>query len=135
MFLLDTNIVSAARKRDPFVARWIARQEPHSLWLSVVTLGEIARGVEMKRRHDPTAARHLSNWLTRIQLDYTNRIFDIDRRIAAEWGVLDAIRTRNTADGLIAATAIVHGCVMVTRNVADFADLDLRVVDPWTSVD
>jgi predicted nucleic acid-binding protein len=134
MFLLDTNVVSAARKRDPFVSRWIAGQEPHSLWLSVVTLGEIARGIEMKRRHDPAAARHLSNWLARIQLDYTNRIFDIDRRIAAEWGVLDAKRTRNTADGLIAATAIVHGCAVVTRNVADFADLDLDVIDPWTSI-
>lgn len=131
MFLLDTNIVSAARKRDPSVVHWIGRQDRHAFWLSVITLGEIARGVEKKRRRDPVAAQHLATWLQQIRLDYADRIFDIDDQIAMEWGRLDAIRTRSIADGLIAATAIVHSMAVVTRNVADFDDTGVGVINPW----
>ena len=131
MFLLDTNVVSAARKRDPSVARWIARQERFSLWLSVITLGEIVRGVEKKRRRDPVTAHHLAHWLHLLRQHYADRILGIDGAIASEWGRIDAIRTRSTTDGLIAATAIVHDMTLVTRNVADFADTGVRLVNPW----
>ncbi|MDN2582575.1 type II toxin-antitoxin system VapC family toxin [Aquibium sp. ELW1220] len=132
MFLLDTNVVSAARKHDPIVARWIAHQARHSLWLSVVTIGEITSGIVRKERRDPAAAQHLSAWLTRLRHGYASRILDVDERIAEEWGRIDAIRTRSMADGLIAATAHVHQKVVVTRNVADFADTGVPVVNPWS---
>lgn len=131
MFLLDTNVVSAARKRDPHVARWIGSQGRHAFWLSVITLGEIARGVEKKRRRDPVAARHLAAWFQQLRLDYVDRIFDIDDQITTEWGRIDAIRTRNIADGLIAATGIVHNMTVVTRNVADFEDTGVATINPW----
>ena len=131
MFLLDTNVVSAARKKDPAVAAWIDSQSRHALWISVITLGEIARGVEKKQRHDPVAAQHLAAWFRQIRLDYSDRIFDVDDQIAAEWGRIDAIRTRSIADGLIAATAMIHELAVVTRNVSDFADTGVRIVNPW----
>jgi predicted nucleic acid-binding protein len=131
VFLLDTNVVSAARKRDATVAAWIGQQARGDLCLSVVTLGEIARGIHKKRRRDPLAARHLSVWLNMLRHSYRERIFDIDEQIAIEWGRIDAIRTRGAADGLIAATAIVHGHTVVTRNVIDFVDTGVQVVNPW----
>lgn len=131
MFLLDTNVVSAIRKRDPTVIRWLVGHEQQALWLSVITLGEIASGVHQKRRRDPAAASHLARWLERLQLHYRDRIYDIDDQVAAEWGRIDALRTRGTADGLIAATAIVHDRTVVTRNVADFADTGATLTNPW----
>jgi predicted nucleic acid-binding protein len=133
MFLLDTNIVSAARKRDPAVVRWLVAHEHHGHWLSVITLGEIASGVYQKRRRDPISAGHLALWLEHLRLRYRDRIFDIDDQVASEWGRIDTIRTRSTADGLIAATAIVHGMAVVTRNVADFADTGVAVINPWSA--
>ncbi|MBN9232561.1 MULTISPECIES: type II toxin-antitoxin system VapC family toxin [Phyllobacteriaceae] len=131
MFLLDTNVVSAARKRQPAVTKWLADRERGDLSLSVVTLGEIARGIHMKQRHDPTTANHLAVWLQMLRHDYGNRILGIDERIAIEWGRIAALRTRGVPDGLIAATAAVHGLTIVTRNVADFEDTGLAIVNPW----
>jgi predicted nucleic acid-binding protein len=131
VFLLDTNVVSAARKRDPAVAAWIGRQERGDLCLSVITLGEIARGIHKKQRRDPLAARYLSACLQMLRNSYRERIFDIDEQVTIEWGRIDAIRTRGAADGLIAATAIIHDLTVVTRNVADFADTGVEIVNPW----
>ncbi|PSJ58403.1 type II toxin-antitoxin system VapC family toxin [Kumtagia ephedrae] len=133
MFLLDTNVVSAARKSDPAVVRWLVAHEHDGLWLSVVTLGEIASGVHQKRRRDPAAARYLERWLEGLRLQYRDRVLDIDDQVAVEWGRIDAIRTRGTADGLIAATAIVHGVAVVTRNVADFRDTGVALFNPWSA--
>lgn len=132
MFLLDTNVVSTARKNKGLVADWMARQERRSLFLSVITLGEIARGIEMKRRSDPRAANHLGSWFHGLRHSYEDRILGIDERVAVEWGRVSAIRTRGDADGLIAATAFVHDLILVTRNVADFDDTGVTVLDPWT---
>lgn len=131
MFLLDTNVVSAGRKKEPVVARWMQRQGRFDLCLSVVTLGELVRGVHKKQRQDPLAARNLALWYRQLRRDYADRIFDIDDQIAEEWGRIEAIRTRSIADGLIAATAIVHDMAVATRNVADFADTGAAVVNPW----
>lgn len=133
MFLLDTNVVSAGRKGDPAVASWVRSSGRGDLCISVVTLGEIVRGVNMRYRRDPVAAAHIARWLREVRLSYADRVFDIDDRIAEEWGRIDAIRTRSMPDGLIAATAIVHGMTVVTRNVADFADTGVAVVNPWAS--
>ncbi len=131
MFLLDTNVISAARKFDRSVSGWIGNQGRYDLWLSVITLGEIARGVVKKERKDPTSARHLALWYQQLRLRYADRILDIDDQVVEEWGRIDAIRTRSTTDGLIAATAIVHNMTVVTRNVADFADTGVAVLNPW----
>ncbi len=131
MYLLDTNVVSAARKREPSVLGWIERHDAFGLAISVVTLGEVERGVHMKRRRDPAAARHLQVWLNRLHNQFRDRTFDIDDRVALEWGRIDALRTRGVPDGLIAATALVHDLTLVTRNVADFADTGVRLLNPW----
>lgn len=132
MFLLDTNIVSAARKKDPVVAEWISSQDRESLYLSVLTLGEVSRGAIMKARKDAVAAKHLEAWLARLRRAYENKILDITEDIGVEWGRIAAIRTRDPVDGLIAATALVHNLAVVTRNVADFADTGVAVLNPWT---
>lgn len=131
MFLLDTNVLSAIRKREPAASEWLSRIERGTSWISVVSLGEIAKGVAMKQRRDPAAADYLNRWLFKVHQAYRDRIFDIDDQIALEWGRIDAIRTRGVPDGLIAATAIVHNFTLVTRNVADFADTGAAVVNPW----
>lgn len=131
MFLLDTNVVSAARKREGPVADWMIRQERQSLFLSVITLGEIARGIEMKRRNDSDIANHLAAWFHGLRHSYENRILGIDENIAAQWGRISAIRTRGDADGLLAATALFHDLILVTRNVADFDDTGVTMLNPW----
>jgi len=131
VYLLDTNVLSAIRKREPAAREWLSRVERGSTWISVVSLGEIAKGIAMKRRRDPLAANHLERWLLSLQHFYRDRLFDIDDQIALEWGRIDALRTRGVPDGLIAATALVHGLTLVTRNVADFADTGVTIVNPW----
>jgi predicted nucleic acid-binding protein len=131
MFLLDTNVVSAARKREGPVADWMIRQERQSLFLSVITLGEIARGIEMKRRNDPDSANHLALWFRGLRHSYESRILGIDEEIAAQWGRISAIRTRGDSDGLLAATALFHDLILVTRNVADFDDTGVTMFNPW----
>lgn len=133
-YVLDTNVVSAARKHSEPVARWLAGKSPGDLFISVLTLGEIARGAELKRRKDPLAAGYIDAWLEKTRRAFAARTLPVTEAIAEEWGRLSALRTRGDVDGLIAATAIVHGCAVVTRNVADFADLELDVIDPWMSI-
>lgn len=131
MYLLDTNIVSDARKRVPSVQQWLESKTSTELFVSVITLGEIARGIEMKSRRDPIAADHLLTWLHRTRTTFADRTLPITEAIAIEWGRLAAIRTRGDADGLIAATALVHDLVLVTRNVADFEDTGVTLLNPW----
>lgn len=118
----------------PPVVAWIkANNRPGAFAISVITIGEIARGIHKILKHDEVAARTLSHWLRNLRLEYVDRIFDIDDQISAEWGRIDALRTRNIADGLIAATALVHEMTVVTRNVADFADTGVALVNPWAT--
>ena len=131
MFLLDTNIVSDAGKRRAPVESWLATKESSNLFISVITLGEISRGVTMKARRDPVAASHIGRWLETTRAVFADRILDVTDKIALEWGRISALRTRGDADGLIAATARVHGLTLVTRNVADFADAGVAIVNPW----
>jgi len=131
MFLLDTNVVSALRKKDFASVRWLSAQRRGTTWLSVITLGEVRRGIEMKRRKDPEAARHLASWFTRMRGDFEHRILGVDELVALEWGRISALRTRGAADALIAATAIVHDMAVVTRKVADFQDTGVALVNPW----
>lgn len=132
MYLLDTNVVSAGRKPDPAVASWLALQDRNALFLSVITLGEITRGIVMKQRTDPAAATVLSTWLDGLRNNYADRILDVDEKVAVRWGHIASIRTRGDADGLIAATAMAYDLTIVTRNVADFEDTGVSLLTPWS---
>jgi predicted nucleic acid-binding protein len=105
--------------------------DPASIYLSVITLGEIMRGIALKQRNDPRAASHLSEWLQKLRHDHADRILAVTDQVALEWGRIAALRPRGEADGLIAATAIVNDLIIVTRNAADFDDTRASVINPW----
>lgn len=134
MYLLDTNVVSELRRPRPHpsVVAWLERVDDESLHLSAVTLGELQAGVEMTRERDPKKAIEIEGWID--QVAQTWNVLPLDGRVFRTWARLmhrrpDAL----LADALIAATAIVHQLVVVTRNVQDFASLGIEVVDPFAA--
>jgi predicted nucleic acid-binding protein len=131
MYLVDTNVVSEARRGTPEAVAWLRSVRSSSIYLSVITLGEIMKGVVMKEKNDPKAARSLAQWLQTLRHDHATRILPVTDEIALEWGRIAALRPRGEADGLIAATAIVHDLILVTRNVADFDETRALLLDPW----
>lgn len=131
MYLVDTNVVSEARRGTQQALSWMRSVDPSLVYLSVITLGEIMRGIALKQRSDPRAASHLAEWLRKLRHDHGDRILPIDDHVAVEWGRIAALRPRGDADGLIAATAMVHELILVTRNVADFEDTGVAIIDPW----
>lgn len=131
MYLVDTNVVAEARRGTREAVAWLRSVDPFSVHLSVITLGEVMRGIALKRQSDPKAATHLTEWLRKLRHDHRDRILPITDQIAVEWGRISALRPRGDADGLIAATAIIHDLIVVTRNLSDFEDTGAAVVDPW----
>ena len=131
MYLVDTNVLSEARRGTREARIWLRSVEPATIYLSVITLGEVMKGIALKQRTDRRAAAVLSVWLEQLRLDHSDRILPISDRVALEWGRLAAERPRGMADGLIAATAMVHSKIIVTRNVADFSDTRIPVINPW----
>lgn len=138
MFLLDTNVISEARKQaraNPGVRDFLKRvtTEQTPVFLSVVTVGELRRGVELIRhRGDTSQAKRLEKWLTGLLRDYHDFILDIDMDIAQLWGRLRVPHPENSLDKLIAATALIHDLTVVTRNHSDFTRTGVRVLDPFT---
>lgn len=133
MWLFDTVALSESFKRQPnpgFVA-WIGDENGERVHTSVLCLGEIRRGVERLPAGDRRAA--MTRWLE-IDLPerLAGRILPVDDRAAQTWGRLSARRTLPVADSLIAATALVHGLTVVTRNTRDFDGLGVPVLNPWT---
>jgi toxin FitB len=136
-FLLDTNVVSeTVRLRpEPRVTDWIERQPNDAHFLSVLTLGELRRG--FITAPDPQRRARLERWLeTDVLRWFEGRILPVTREIADHWGVIDGTcqlrgTKANTADGLIAATALEHGLTVVTRNVKDFALFSVPLFNPW----
>ena len=135
MYLLDTNIVSEARRGTPQAVSWLRSVDPLSVHLSVLTLGEIMRGIALKQKSDPRAASHLAEGLRKLRHDHSDRILPVTDQISVEWGRIAAIRPRGDIDGLLAATAIIHDKILVTRNVKDFDDTGASVVNPWECQD
>ena len=131
MYLVDTNVVSEARRGSPQATGWLRAVDPASVHLSTLTLGEIMRGIALKQKSDPKAAGHLTEWLLKLRHDPADRILAVTDQISVEWGRIAAIRPRGDIDGLIAATAIVHDLILVTRNVGDFKDTGVSVINPW----
>ena len=102
------------------------------LYLSVVSLGEIERGITRQRCRDPAFARVLAAWLDNVTALYHTRILDVDLSTARRWGRLSATLGHESADLLIAATALEHGLTVVTRNVRDFEPTGVPVLDPFS---
>ena len=133
-YLIDTNVISEVRKGDrcdPDVARWYDSIDDNSLYLSVLVLGEVRKGIERARAKEPARARALETWLAAVRAAFAGRILPVDDAIAEEWGRMSAGRPVATVDGLLAATAKVHRLTLATRNTADVADLGAEVVNPF----
>ena len=133
-YLLDTNIISEIRKGPrchPNVAAWYSNLEEESLYLSVLVLGEIRKGIEGLRGRDAGKANELDLWLEQLQTSFQSQILPVDTAIGQEWGRLSSLLTVPVIDGLLAATAIANGLVFVTRNTQDFADLGIQLLNPF----
>ena len=131
-FLLDTDAVSEIRRgRDPNVFAWANTVVDADLHLSVLTLGEIRKGMERLRRRDPNQADVFATWLAELRNRFAARILPVDTHVADEWGRLNAPAERKTVDSLIAATAHVHQLTVITRNTADFKDCGVPLLNPW----
>jgi toxin FitB len=132
-YLLDTNVLSETRRKTPDenVIAFVTNTDPSTLYLSVLTLGELRKGIAHKRRTDPAAAAALAAWADGLEYGFADRILGIDAATARLWGELSAQRARPVIDTLLAATAIAHGLTFVTRNTADVEDIDVKLLNPF----
>lgn len=133
MLILDTNVLSALRRpeRSPAVTAWLARQRDEDLFLSVITLGEIERGITRQDDINPPFARDLRDWITRTVTLFADRLLPFGAEDALIWGRLSARIGHSGADLLIAATALARDATVVTGNVADFRPTGCRIEDPF----
>ena len=133
-YLLATNIISEIRKGPrchPHVAAWYSNLEEESLYLSVLVLGEIRKGIEGLRDRDAGKANELDLWLEQLQTSFQSQILPVDTVIGQEWGRLSSLHAVPVIDGLLAATVTAHRLVLVTRNTRDFADLRIQLLNPF----
>jgi toxin FitB len=132
-YLLDTNVVSELRKRtpNPHVLAWYQQVRNAEAYVSTLVVGEIRRGIERMREHDPVRTQALEEWLRTLVTTYRDRTLPITTEVADEWGRLSASDPPPIIDGLMAATARVHGLTLVTRNVADVERTGVRFVNPF----
>lgn len=133
-YLIDTNVLSELRRREPDakVVQWFSERPAGTLYLSVLTLGELRKGIDALAQSQRKLA--LLDWLeTELPMFFAGRILPIDLVIADRWGRLQAQAGRPlpAIDSLLAATALTHGLTLITRNLRDFQHPDLQVLDPW----
>lgn len=133
MLILDTNVLSALRRpeRNPQVTDWLTRQDETEIYLSVVTLGEIERGITRQEQVNPPFAHDLREWLNRTVMLFSDRLLPFGPAEARIWGRLSAWIGHDGADLLIAATALAHDAIVVTGNVSDFRPSGCRIIDPF----
>ena len=132
MYLLDTNIISELRKRKPHrgVVAWVSNIPDESLHLSVVTIGEIQAGIEITREQDAEKASEIEEWLESVAQTYN--VLDVDATICRRWAQITHRRPdHHLEDALIAATALVRGLSVVTRNVGDFEPFGVSLINPF----
>jgi predicted nucleic acid-binding protein len=131
--LLDTNIVSELRKRDPDanVLAWYASVSSADLFLSVLTIGEIRLGIERLRRKDAVQADAIEQWLRGLHASYRDHLIDVDAVVAEEWGRINVPDPLPVIDGLLAASAKVRGWTLVTRNVNDLISSGVSLLNPF----
>ena len=132
MFLVDTDVLSALRRRDrnPKAVQWVETQRTSDMYISVVTVGEIERGITQQRQQNPRFAGELATWLERVLSWYQDRVLLVDTATARRWGQLSANLGHNGADLLIAATALEHGLTVVTRNLRHFGPTGVPTLNP-----
>jgi predicted nucleic acid-binding protein len=141
MLLLDTNVISELRKTandrvDSAVAAWAARQDPESTFISAVTLFEIEQGVRQMERRDRRQGAALRRWFeARVLPGFDGRILPFDTAVARRCAALHIPDPKPERDAMIAATALVHGLTLATRNVTDFLAMGVKLVDPWAAVE
>ena len=132
MYLLDTNIVSELRRLRPHISvvAWLEATDDKNLHISAVTIGEIQAGIEMTRGHDPTKAAEIEAWADQLAASYN--VLSMDAACFRRWAKL-LHRESNSLDedAMIAATALVHNLTVVTRNLRDFARMDVAVLNPF----
>ncbi len=133
MYLLDTNVLSALRRpeRARKVADWLDSKPEDELYLSVITLGEIERGIVQQTGRDPGFAAALRSWIERTVSLFADRLLPFGHEEARIWGRLSAELGNSGADRLIAATALARGAVVVTGNTADFRPTGVKLEDPF----
>lgn len=137
MYLLDTNVVSELRKAragraHEKVTAWAATAPVASLFVSVITIQELEIGILLAERRDPPQGAILRTWLEGHVLPaFADRVLPIDMPIARRSATLHVPDPRPVRDALIAATALVHGFTLVTRNVGDFEPTGVKILDPW----
>ncbi len=133
-YLFDTNVVLELRRPRPHggVQVWVESRAAEAMYLSVLVLGEIRCGVERLRPRDPSQSQSLERWLASLEGRFADRIIAIDEVIAHAWGRLSATDSVSPVDGLLAATALVHGLTVVTRDKRPFERVGVPYFDPWT---
>lgn len=133
-YLVDTNVVSEMTKIVPndAVVQWLAGGP--SLYLSVLTVGEIQRGITRLSQEQHQKKLQISSWLKQLCNQYSDRIFNVDMKIVQAWGKLPRLRTYPVIDSLLAATAIAYDLILVTRNVSDFEGLPVRLFNPFADL-
>jgi toxin FitB len=135
-YLLDTNVLSETRRKktDPGVIAFLESADSASLFLSVLTIGELRKGVaaKMLRDSDPETAKSLAAWVEGLEFGFADRILSIDAAIARLWGDWSGDRPRPVVDTLLAATAVQHNLIFVTRNTRDVEGTPVKTHNPWT---
>jgi toxin FitB len=133
--LVDTNVISELKRgrgAAPHVVAWFAAMSPEGIFTSVIVLGEIRRGIELVTRRDKLQAEALEQWYALVRERLGNRVLAVDEPVMAVWARISVPDMLPAYDGLIAATALVHGLTIATRNTEDFRRAGAQVVNPWT---
>ena len=132
-YLLDTNVLSETRKKraNDGVIAFLSAADPATTFVSVLTIGELHKGIELKRATDASGAKKLREWAESLEHAFGSRVLPISLDVAMKWGQLAAAYPSPVIDTLIAATALEHDLTLVTRNVADVRKTGVMVLDPW----
>jgi len=134
-FLLDTNVLSELRKGrrcDAGVRQWLEETAEEKLFISVLVLGEIRQGIERIRLRDPVQAQALEKWLLWIATEFQDRLLPVDGPVADQWGRLGLLQPVPILDAYLAATALVHGLTVISRDEKGFRNTGAPVLNPFS---